>query len=97
MRVAVAWTSRPGGLEGRASGKVMSWGRRLPKGSQISEGLNRNRSEAEMTVTSTSPWSSLDAEGGGEPAELPPSTRTFLGTAIALPGAANPQTDPAAA
>jgi len=30
----------------------MSAGRRLPNGSQISDGLNRNRSEAETTVTS---------------------------------------------
>jgi len=53
MRVADActtstsWDSKVG-----ASGKVMSAGRRLPNGSQISDGLNRSRSEAETTVTS---------------------------------------------
>ena len=54
-----------------ASGNVMSAGRRLPNGSEISDGLNTNRSDAEITRISTSPCSSrlvftgLLANGGG--------------------------------
>src|SRR6266540_1489513 len=80
MRVAVActkstwWDSKVG-----SSGKVMSSGRRLPNGSQISEGLNRNRSEEDTTVTSTSPWSScLTLSAAVRPPKLPPRTSTFL-------------------
>src|SRR6266508_3464532 len=87
MRVADActkstsWDSKVG-----ASGKVMSWGRRLPNGSQISEGLNRNRSEADTTVTSTSPSSScLTLSAAVRPPKLPPSTRTFLRMTITWP------------
>src|SRR6266511_3568899 len=57
---------------------MSSW-RRLPNGSQISEGLNRNRSEEDTTVTSTSPWSScLTLSAAVRPPKLPPRTSTFL-------------------
>ena len=36
----------------------MSAAVRLPNGSQINDGLNKNRSDADTTVTSTSPCSS---------------------------------------
>ena len=57
----------------------MSAGRRLPNGSQISDGLNTNRSDAEITRMSTSPCSSwLTASAAVSPPKFPPSTSTFL-------------------
>ena len=57
----------------------MSSGERLPKGSQISDGLKMKRSEGESTVTSTSPWSScFIASAAVRPPKLLPSTSTFL-------------------
>src|SRR6516162_7527170 len=64
----------------------MSAARRLPNGSQISDGLNRNRSEAETTRTSTSPCSScLTASAAVSPPKFPPSTSTFLRPMTAPP------------
>ena len=62
-----------------ANGNVMSAAARFPNGSQISEGLNRNRSDADTTLTSTSPCSSCcTAYAAVSPAKFPPSTSTFL-------------------
>src|SRR5215475_8101760 len=62
-----------------ASGNVMSAGLRLPNGSQMSDGLNRNLSEADTTRTSTSPCSSLcTARAAVSPAKFPPRTSTFF-------------------
>src|SRR5215831_6789904 len=75
------WDSNVG-----ASGKVMSAARLLPNGSQISDGLNRNLSEAETTRTSTSPCSScLTASAAVSPPKFPPSTSTFLRPITAPP------------
>src|SRR5262249_33789205 len=80
MPVAVACTKSTS-LDSNvgASGKVMSPGVRSPNGSQISDGLNRNRSDAETTVTSTSPSRScFTLIAAVNPPKFPPSTRTFL-------------------
>src|SRR5215510_4622563 len=94
MAVASACTkSIPCASNVGARGKVMSAGRRLPNGSQISEGLNRKRSEAETTRTSTSPCSSwLTARAAVSPPKFPPSTSTFLRptTATSLTSAGSP-------
>src|SRR6266536_6412355 len=61
------------------TGKVMSSGRRLPKGSQMRLGLNRNRSLGDTTVTSTSPCNScLTASAAVSPPKFDPRTSTFL-------------------
>src|SRR5918995_513761 len=73
-RKSTSWFSKVG-----ASGNVMSDGVRLPNGSQMSDGLNRNRSDADTTVTSTSPCSScFTASAAVKPPKFPPRTRTFL-------------------
>src|SRR5215471_13105458 len=64
----------------------MSAARRLPNGSQISDGLNKNLSAAETTRTSTSPCSScLTASAAVSPPKFPPSTSTFLRPMTAPP------------
>ena len=80
MPVASAWVnSIPWSSNVGASGNVMSAGRRLPNGSQISDGLNTKRSDAEITRMSTSPCSSwLTASAAVSPPKFPPSTSTFL-------------------
>src|SRR5215469_2151878 len=80
MAVASACTkSIPCASKVGASGNVMSHGLRLPKGSQISDGLNKNVSDADTTLTSTSPCNSwLTASAAVSPPKLPPSTSTLL-------------------
>src|SRR6266545_5055995 len=87
MRIAVACTNSTSCASNvGASGNVMSSARRLPNGSQISDGLNRNLSEADTTVTSTSPFSScFTLSAAVKPPKLPPSTRTFLRTSLTSP------------
>src|SRR6266536_2289708 len=69
------------------TGKVMSSGRRLPKGSQMRLGLNRNRSLGDTTVTSTSPCNScLTASAAVSPPKFDPRTSTFLRIAHLRPG-----------
>src|SRR6516165_323418 len=71
---STSWSSNVG-----PTGKVMSSTLRLPNGSQISDGLNTNRSDGEITVTSISPLRScLTAMAAVSPPKLLPSTRTFL-------------------
>ncbi len=62
-----------------SSAKVISAALRLPNGSQISDGLNKKRSDAETTVTSTSsPSSYLSSKAAVRPPKLPPITSTRL-------------------
>ncbi len=71
---STSWSSNVG-----PTGKVMTSMLRLPNGSQISDGLNTNRSDGEITVTSTSPFRScLTAMAAVSPPKLLPSTRTFV-------------------
>src|SRR6266568_5732194 len=80
MAVASACTKPiPCASKTGSSGKVMSPARRLPNGSQISDGLNRKRSAADTTVTSTSPPSSaLTSRAAVSPPKFPPITSTRL-------------------
>ena len=62
-----------------ATGKTTSLTLRLPKGIQMKDGLNWNRSDLDTTVTSTPSWSScLRLSAAVRPAKCPPSTSTFL-------------------
>src|SRR6266516_4256 len=80
MAVASACTnSIPCASKVGSSAKVISAALRLPNGSQISDGLNKNRSDAETTVTSTSsPSSYLSSKAAVRPPKLPPITSTRL-------------------
>src|SRR6266487_1765306 len=67
-----------------SSAKVISAALRLPNGSQISDGLNKKRSDADTTVTSTSsPSSYLSSKAAVRPPKLPPITSTRLPAIIA--------------
>jgi len=62
-----------------ATGKTTSLTLRLPKGIQMKDGLNWNRSDLATTVMSTpSPSSCLRLSAAVRPAKFPPSTSTFL-------------------
>src|SRR6266536_208411 len=80
MAVASACTkSIPCASKVGSSAKVISAALRLPNGSQISDGLNKKRSDAETTVTSTSsPSSCLSSKAAVRPPKLPPITSTRL-------------------
>ncbi|KRF30617.1 hypothetical protein ASG94_19005 [Nocardioides sp. Soil805] len=79
MPVAAACTnSTPCSSRVGTTSKVMSSRCRLPNGSQMRLGVNRNDRSGLTTVTSTSPCSSCrTANAAVRPAKLVPRTRTF--------------------
>src|SRR6266536_942563 len=78
--VASPWTnSTPWDVKVSATGNATSLAFRLPNGIQMKDGLNWNRSDLEMTVTSTSsPSSCFTLSAAVRPAKFAPRTSTFL-------------------
>src|SRR6266568_4260472 len=95
MAVASACTKlMPCASKVGSSAKVISAALRLPNGSQISDGLNRKRSDAEITVTSTSsPSSCLSSKAAVRPPKLPPITSTPLPAITATPSLCQQETN----